>query len=224
MVAQKTLPSGKVLIFVDNRELKSPVAKHMEDFDAVVAPKQLEVADYICSDRVACERKSVSDFLQSIFNQRIFKQLRELADSYECPVLILEGNPELLFLESRTNPNVIRGVLSSIAVDYRIPIIWTQNPKETAAQVFWMARREQVMEKRGVQIRSKRKHPTIAHQQEFLVSGLPGISNTRARSLLKYFKTPEKVFTATEKKLLKLEGFGDKRIKSMKKVLQEKYC
>ncbi len=223
MAIQKAPPSGKVLVFVDNRELKSTVTEHLKSFDADVVPKQLEVADYICSDRVACERKTVRDFISSIFNQRIFKQLRELADSYECPVLILEGNPELLFLEERTNPNVIRGVLGSIAVDYRIPIIWTQNPKETAAQVFWMANREQVLEKRGLQIRSKRKAPGLAHQQEFLVAGLPGISGTRARALLKHFKTPEKVFTAREKNLLKLEGFGKKRTESMRKVLTKRY-
>ena len=165
----------------------------------------------------------MGEFLSSIFNQRIFRQLGELSESYECPVLILEGNPELLFLESRTNPNVIRGVLSSIAVDFRIPIIWTQNPKETAAQVFWMANREQVLGKREVQIRSKRRAPDLARQQEFLVAGLPGISNTRAKALLKRFKTPEKVFRATEKNLLKLDGFGEKRIKTMKRVLQQEY-
>ena len=176
MAAQKTLPSRKVIVFVDNRELNSSVTEHMRDFDAEIVPKQLEVADYICSDRVACERKTLRDFLSSIFNQRIFKQLKELNDSYERPVLILEGNPELLFLENRTNPNVIRGVLGSIAVDYKIPIIWTHNPRETAAQVFWIANREQVLEKREIQIRSKRRAPSLAHQQEFLVAGLPGIS------------------------------------------------
>ena len=223
MAAQKTLPSRKVIVFVDNRELNSSVTEHMRDFDAEIVPKQLEVADYICSDRVACERKTLRDFLSSIFNQRIFKQLKELNDSYERPVLILEGNPELLFLENRTNPNVIRGVLGSIAVDYKIPIIWTHNPRETAAQVFWIANREQVLEKREIQIRSKRRAPSLAHQQEFLVAGLPGISNTRARTLLKKFKTPEKVFTAKEKRLLKLEGFGKKRIDNMRRLLTEEY-
>ena len=222
-MGQKTLPTNKVHIIVDNREQSSNVVRHLKECDAEVSSKQLQVADYICSDRVGIERKTISDFLQSIFNQRIFKQLAELAESYERPLLILEGNPDVLFTDRNVNPNTIRGLLGSIAVDYQVPIIWTSHSKETAAQVYWIARREQVKEKREMQIRAKTKAPTLSHQQEFLVTGLPGISNTRARQLLRKFKTAEKVFTASETRLGKLDGFGEKRIKQIKKVLKEKY-
>jgi len=222
-MAQKTLPTRNVLIIVDNRELGSNVVRHLQALDVKISSKQLQVGDYICSDRVGIERKTIPDFLQSVFDQRIFKQLAELSDSYTRPVLILEGNPDALFMERRVNPNTIRGVLGAIAVDYQIPIIWTGHSRESAAQIYWIAMREQVLEKREMQIRVKKKTYTLAQQQEFLVSGLPGISTARARQLLKAFKTPEKVFTASEAKLGKLEGFGEKRIRQIKRVLKENY-
>jgi Fanconi anemia group M protein len=213
----------KPVIVVDSRECSSDVLRNLKEFDVEITEKQLGVADYICSSRVCVERKSVSDFLQSITDQRLFKQLEALVSSYERPVLIIEGNPELLFLERNMHKNTIRGVLASIAIDYKIPIIWTANCKETAGQLFWIANREQVLEKNEIQIRANRKAATLAEQQEFLIAGLPGINSKRARKLLDKFKTPEKVFKASEKRLMQIDGFGEKITKRMKEVLKEEY-
>ena len=223
MKIQKTLPIAGVKVLVDNRESQSSVLRELKGKDILVLEQQLEIGDYICSDRVGIERKRIDDFLASIKDQRLFRQIENLTKCFERPLLILEGNPELLFLERNIHPNVIRGVLASLAIDYKIPIIWTQNAEETAKQIFWIAYREQVKEKRGVQIRSNKKASSLSEEQEYLIAGLPGISTTRARQLLKKFKTPEKVFTATEKRLLKLEGFGEKRIRKLKEVLKGTY-
>ena len=211
----------KPIIIVDSRERK--ILGNIDPEKAVLQEKQLQVGDFILSDRVGVERKSVQDFLQSIVDQRIFKQLENLANSFECPLLILEGNPELLFLERNIHENTIRGVLSCIAIDYKIPIIWTQNSQETCNQLYWIAMREQVIGKREIQVRANKKASTLAKQQEFLVAGLPGINSKRAKKLLQELKTPEKVFRANENRLLKINGFGDKMVKKMKGILQEEY-
>src|SRR4030042_5463798 len=169
MEAQKILKGEKVVILADHREIASNVTRHLRQHDAEIRETQLKVGDYIVSERVAVERKSVPDFLQSIIDQRLFKQMESLSESYEKPVLILEGNPEGLFLERNMHENTVRGVLSSIAIDYRIPIIWPHNSKETAAQIYWMAYREQVQESKGLQIRCTKKVASLPQQQEFLV-------------------------------------------------------
>lgn len=224
MKIQETLKGGKPVIFVDNRELKSNVSRHLREHDAIVKETQLEVADYICSEGVACERKTITDFISSIQNQRIFSQLKNLADSYKNPVLIIEGNPELLFLEPGLHPNSIRGVLAKIAIDYRVPIIWTSNAEETAAQIYWIAYREQIKKNSHVQIRSAKKASTLAQRQEFLVAGLPGISEVRAKNLLGHFRTPEDIFMASEDKLSGADGIGKKTAKRIREVLTKDYC
>lgn len=221
--SQKILPSDRVVILVDNREMQSNATRYIREHDVDIRPINLEVGDFICSDRVCIERKTVRDFLQSIIDQRIFAQLENLNNSFERPVLIIEGNPELLFLERKMHANTVRGVLSSIAIDQRLPIIWTHNSRETSSQIYWMAYREQVKEKRGIQIRSSKKPKTLAQEQEYLVAGLPGINSVMSKRLLKTFKNPEGVFHASEKKLLEVDGFGEKRIKRMKGVLTEEY-
>jgi len=211
----------KPVIIADHRERE--VIRYLGAEACTVEKRQLAVGDYILSDRVGAERKRVSDFLQSIVDRRMFAQLEQLSKTFTCPVMILEGNPELLYLERNIHENVIRGVFSSIAIDYRIPIIWTQNTQETAKQLFWIANREQVLEKHSPQIRGSRKSRSVQEEQEYLVAGLPGINTKRARKLLEYFKTPERVFRASEKQLLKVDGFGEKMSKRMKSLLKEPY-
>lgn len=214
--------NGKVSVFMDHRE-PFQMSNYLSDLGASVQLKQLQVADYICSERVAVEKKTISDFLQSIINLRIFKQAKEISESFERPVIILEGNPDMLFLERGVHANSIRGVLSSLAIDYKIPLMWTANTKETANMVFWMARREQIGEKKEIQIRAKVKKESLPEQQEFILAGLPNISNKLSRSLLSHFKTVKKVFNASEEKLQKVDGIGEEKAKRIWNTINSAY-
>ncbi|MBI4020309.1 MAG: hypothetical protein HY367_03170 [Candidatus Aenigmarchaeota archaeon] len=214
---------ARPVIFADSRELQSNVTQLLKGFDVELVEKRLDVGDYICSERVCIERKTIDDFLNSMVDQRIFRQAEGLFGAYERPLLVMEGNPELLYIERNMHANAIRGCLASLTIDYQLPIIWTRNSKETAAQIYWIAYREQVKEKRGVQIRSARKSVPLHKKQEYLMAGLPGISSVRARQLLERYKTPEKFFRATKKSLMGLDGFGEKRARAIMELLKSEY-
>jgi Fanconi anemia group M protein len=220
---QKILTNDKVKVVVDSRESQCNVVKHLANFDVTLSFKQLQVGDYVCSDRVVIERKTVSDFLQSVIDQRIFNQMSDLNECFEKPLLILEGDPNQLFFIRNIHPNTIRGALSSIAIDFRIPIIWTGNSKETAAQVFWIAYREQKKEKRELSIRVGKKVCSLPEQQEFLVAGLPHINSKLSRRLLEKFRTPKAVFNATPERLMKVDGVGKEKSKKIWDLLNKKY-
>jgi Fanconi anemia group M protein len=211
----------KPTIYVDNRE-NSVIVEQLVELGAEIKEKQLDIGDYILSDRVGVERKQIKDFLTSIMDGRIFDQAARLKAAYTRPVFIIEGPQELLFIET-TNPNIVRGALAAIAIDFGIPILWSINQKETACLLYWIAFREQIAEKREPTIRHTKKILPLAKAQEFLIAGLPGISTLRARMLLKKFGTPRKIFAAKEKQLLKIPGFGQKRVKIIKEILDSKY-
>ncbi len=221
MKNQKTLKTEKITIMADNREFSSKVVKELALMNCVVKPKQLEVGDYILSERVCAERKSAMDFVCSVLDQRIFTQLKDLKESFEKPILIIEGND--LYTQRNVHPNAMRGALASVAIDYEIPILWTQNQEETASILFWIAKREQVVEERSLAIRGQRSLLSEKEKQEFLVAGLPGVNTKRAKKLLDKFKTPEKIFKASEEKLKKVDGIGDIMAKNIRKVLTDKY-
>jgi Fanconi anemia group M protein len=220
---QKALPTDKVLVYSDCREAPSQVNQYIEDLGAVVSSKQLKVGDYIASDRVGIERKTITDFLGSIMNQRLFKQLEELSSCFSNPVLIIEGNPELLWHESGMHPNALRGALASITVDYRVPIIWTRNARETAAQIHWIAYREQKKVRNGISIRGEKLPMDKPSQQEYIVAGLPFVSSTLSRRLLESFGSVKKVFNAKPERLMKIDKIGEKKAKKIWKLINEEY-
>ncbi|RLJ02812.1 MAG: hypothetical protein DRP11_02630 [Candidatus Aenigmatarchaeota archaeon] len=222
MGAQKVLkPEGKVLIIVDNREFQTKVVRELSRLGCIMTPKQLEVGDYILSERVCVERKTSSDFVNSVIDGRLFSQLKELLRNFEKPLLIIEGNN--LYIHRNVHPNALRGALASVAVDYRVPILWTSSEEETASLLYWIARREQMEEQRSISIRGSKKPMSPDEQQEYLISGLPNVNSKIAKRLLEFFGTPEKVFTATEKELQKVEGIGKVLAGRIRNILTKKY-
>jgi Fanconi anemia group M protein len=215
--------TGKVSIIADHRERASRTCEWLRAFNAQIIEKQLEVADYIVSEQVGIERKTVEDFLSSIMSQRLFRQLEDLSSTFEKPLMIIEGDQHALFSARNMHPNSIHGALSSIAIDYRIPIIWTTAPKTTAAQIYWMGYREQVKKGDSVSTRVCRKTRDTAQLQEFIVSGLPGINTMLSRRLLSHFGSPREVFWASEKELTGVEGVGRKKAKEIHCLLNGKY-
>ena len=208
----------RVLIFVDSRE--NNIEEYFKQYGCEIQKKMLLCADFLVSDRVCIERKTVSDFVQSITDKRLFQQLKKMKDDFEKPILIIEGNESLY---GTLQPNIIRGALTSITVDLGVPIIWTRDIADTAGIVYWMARREQIMEKRENILRNKKVPETNEGRQEYLISSLPDISVVRAKALLEHFKTPEAVFNASEEELREVKGIGKKIAKNIRKVLEKKY-
>lgn len=211
----------KPKVIFDSREEKSLVVEHLKD-KCELEKKMLDVGDYVLSDRVACERKTTQDFVASIIDGRLFEQLKNLKDNFESPILIVEGNE--LYANENVNPNAIRGALSTVAVDFSIPIIWTKTPRETAEYIFLLAKREQFKEKRSIKLRVIKKPKSIKELQEYLIAGLPGIDTVKAKALLEHFKCPEFIFTASEKELRQVRGIGKELAKKIRRVIGEDYA
>ncbi|MBI2173529.1 MAG: hypothetical protein HYT73_04990 [Candidatus Aenigmarchaeota archaeon] len=220
MAQQVSGKENSIVIYADTREMDTKVAAILSR-RCELREKQLDVADYLLSDGVACERKTCDDFLQSIVDGRLFSQMSVMKDSFESPFVMIEG--DTLFGKREMHDNAIRGALASVAVDYRMPILWTENQLETAEMLLAVARREQTDNGRSVSIRGKRRMRSMNEQQEFLLAGLPLINSKKAKALLKHFGTPQGVFTAEEGDLRKAEGIGEELSRKIRKILTSRY-
>jgi len=206
-------------------------------FDVDIKP--LDVCDYVVSDRVGIERKDASDFIGSMKDGRVFSQAKGMAEIYEKPVIILEGAMKKALKRSRMRQSSIYGALSSLALDYGVNIIPTDDPASTAILLHRMAYREQVKESRTIQLRSVDRSLPMHQQQQYLLSGLPQIGVTLAEELLNTFETPYKVIMAfaeaevktsasgKTKRLLgplkEVKGVGPKIVESAQFLLHESY-
>ncbi len=224
-IKQKTLggKENKLIVFADNRERNCNVIPFLESMGCEVKRIQLEIGDYVISNTVAIERKSVQDFLASIMDGRLFSQLVFLADSYEKPLVIIEGRPHELFALSKMHKNALLGALSSIALDYRVPLLFSENERETAEFIYVITKRLQLGKKSEVSLRKGRPGLTLSEQQRYVVESLPLVGPKTAKRLLERFGSVKGVFNASERELEKLEKIGFKKAKKIIKLINSKY-
>ena len=196
----RKIPKPKITI--DYREKNSLVASELVKLGLEIEFKELKVADYIVQN-VAIERKTVSDFVSSMLNKRLINQIEELKQ-YENKLLIIEGVDEQeLYPENNSlNPNSVRGFLLSILLKHKIPVLMTQNYKDTAQFINRIARKKE----QEMGIRANKKSLNKKEQLQFIIEGFPGIGPKTARKLLKKFKTIKKIVNASEEELKEVLG------------------
>ena len=134
-----------IKVVVDYREKNSLVASELIDLGLNVEFKELKVADYIVRD-VAIERKTVSDFLGSMLNKRLLKQIEDLKQ-YKNKLILIEGIDEQeVYSNSKEyrgiHPNSVRGFLLSIVLKHKIPLLFTKDSKDTANFIALIAKKQ----------------------------------------------------------------------------------
>ncbi|WP_423995828.1 DEAD/DEAH box helicase [Halorubrum trapanicum] len=213
-----------VEVVVDQRELDSSIAKDLSTRDGLITRLEtLAVGDYVLSDRVAVERKSAADFVDSMLDsdRSMFEQVGELSRAYARPVMVVEGTN--LYGQRDIDPNAIRGALASLAVDFDVSVLRTEGEEDTTELLATIAKREQETRDREVSVHGEKTTKTRAEQQEYVVSSIADIGPVTARSLLEHFGTVEAVMTAREEDLLEVDGVGQVTAERIREVVGSEY-
>lgn len=209
-----------VTIFADDRENSSGIIEEIEEKGIRVKLKRLEVGDFLISDRVVVERKTGNDFVQSIIDGRLFTQAEELVDNFEKPIIIVEGS---FYGIRNIHDNALRGAISSLILDFGIPVIQSRDLSDTATLIAHLAKREQSELKRSVRLQGKKRKMPLEKHQQFIVESLPGVGPNLAKNLLRQFGSVEGVFTANERELREVDKIGKEKAKKVRKILSKEY-
>ena len=188
----------KQTIIADNREKNSLVISELINLGNKIELQQLEIADYIINN-IAIERKTQSDLISSIIDKRIISQLINLKQ-YPEHLLILEQNSSQI---SSINENAIRGFMLSIALKFKVPLIYTKNEKDTAKYLSILANKK---EKKENSIRFNKKNLSEKEQIQFILEGFPNIGPVKAKFLIKEFKTLKNIANSSKEQLEKIIG------------------
>jgi ERCC4-type nuclease len=190
-------------VIADYREKNASVISNLISLGAQVEIKELKVADYLVKD-VAIERKTVSDFISSMTNKRLLRQLEEI-QQYKNKLLIIEGIEEQELYNDEpegVNGNAIRGFLLSILLKHRIPIIFTKNSEDTAKFILVLSKRKE----KETSLNAKKRSFNKKEQMQYILESFPGIGPKTAKKLLGEFKTLDTIFNAPNDKLKEMIG------------------
>lgn len=204
-------------IIIDYREKNSLVASYLIKEGLEIEFKELKIGDYVVKD-VIIERKTVSDFISSMINQRLLKQIEEIKQ-YENKLIIIEGISEKeLYKEENysINPNAIRGFLLSIALKHKIPLIFSKNSEDTAKFIAILSKKKD----KEMNLNAKKKTLNKKEQLQFIIEGFPGVGPKKAKALLEKFGSIQNIILAPTEELEKILGIKSEQIRE---IIERKY-
>ncbi len=221
--------SGKLLapvdIVVDSREY-SKQQQYIEKIRAKglkVAVMKLDVGDYYLlapedKNPILVERKSITDFLNSIRDNRIWEQsvlLKKAAEEENAiPIIILEGSLSIIKRFTKWNITAVLRIIDELLISYNIKILPVPNKEATFQWLIAKAKSlGNTSKKRVFRLRVEKKPMSLNDRILYVTESIMG--PMIARKLLKHFKTLKNIANASVNELMKIEGIGEKRAREI---------
>ena len=189
------------MIVVDYREQRSGICDELQKLNIPLELKQLDVGDYIINNEIYIERKTVPDFIESLNDGRLFKQVHNLRDGNKRAIIIIEGSR----LPGRPN---IRGALASISARWYMPILRSGNIAGTAWLMSRMHSYEK-FEKDSYCTYDHRKKRGVSSMQKHILLQLKQMGPELADRLLNQFGSIGGILNALDEDLMQVDGFGN---------------
>jgi len=210
-------------VIADERERQSGVPELLSKLDVRVYYSRLAVGDYVVNPEIAAERKSIGDFVSSVYDGRLFAQASALSSSYRKPYIVVEGDVNKV---SGLVKNLASyyGAIASVTLAYDLRLMHTANPEETALAIAALVKNSRARPVPPGLAQPPPKSKDETQQQLYFVSALPGVGMKLAKRMLGRYGTPRKVVSLTEAQLAMIPGVGDKRAWKIAHVLDTKYA
>ena len=208
-----------IKVYVDERERGSKVVEELKNLDVKVIIERLPVGDYVVSNELGIERKTVKDLVKSLEDNRLINQAKRLAETFEKAFIIVEGD----WIEALDSPawKGLPSAIASVSYDYGIRFLYTMNPKETAKVIKLLAEKESGVRKSSVWVRVSGKPPLsdTREWQLYIVQCLPGVGAKLAERLLKKFGSVRAIFNANVMELSKVQGMTEAKAREIVRIL-----
>jgi len=172
---------------------------------------------------VGVERKSAHDFIPSICEGKLKKQLYELRQNFQFPFLLVEdydGIWDCIKKNPQMHPNVIKGVTSSSISHNRVPIYYVGSFYNSFVleliEKFYDGKSEQY-EKEYTPIR---RASTKEEKKLNIIIGITNIGRIEGLKLLKHFNYSIKAIAdAPIEELMQIERIGKTKAEHIKEIL-----
>ena len=204
-------------IVADDRERPSGIPDLMDrEADVDLHIQRLLCGDYVVNDGLTVERKTAHDFLVSLIDGRLFRQVAKLKKIAEHPLFVVEGNPFQTNLA--VDPKAIRGAILAVQAIWYLPVLHSRSVEETARILITIGRQHDRRDSL-ICLRTGYRPRKFKSRQLFFLQGLPGVGKSRAKKLLDRFKTLSSVVNASEEELATVDSIGVHSARKLRKFL-----
>jgi len=218
--------SGKVKIdkkiLIDNRENRSSIPQIFEDNDWDITYFNLPSGDYVYKE-IVVERKTPEDFMQSVYNNRLFKEIQQMhtdPNNFRYIYIVVQGDVSDLIKLSR---NIKQVQAIQVSCQRRgAPILFTGSkmPDSFYSMMEFLITKHYDGKDRTPFSFTYRK---ISTDNEYKITtnaliGYKLIGEELAKKLLKHFGSMRKLHNASIEELMQVEGIGKKKAELLYKL------
>jgi DNA excision repair protein ERCC-4 len=203
-------------VLVDHRERGSAISEALVAAGLEVQMTDLPVGDYVLGPGLAVERKGSADLGASIRDGRLFDQAVRLQSTFAQAVLLVEGEPRGI------SEDAWRGAVCRLVED-GFTVLHSLDAEDSAAWIVRLAKRARraVPSTHTEGPRRAPRHPSA--QAEAMLSVVPGISGSMARSLLAAYGSIAAVAAGAPDGLRRHPGIGRVRAARLAEALHGEY-
>jgi Fanconi anemia group M protein len=205
---------------VDFREKPSRIIELMIARGVDVQTKHVTCGDVILDGVITVERKTADDFIVSIIDGRLFRQVANLKKNCDHPVLLIEGNPFRTGL--KVSRSAIRGALLSVQTVWNVPVVYSRSVEDSIELMLIMAHQFKRLSS-VMPLRSGYRPRRISTRQLYVLQGFPGIGPHLAKRLLNHFGSVDAVLGASSETLKGVKGMGRATAETIREVLDAEW-
>ena len=209
----------RVRIIADDRECAAGVIEALDAMEDVeLSIERLSLGDFVVEDGLLVERKTVLDLGLSILDGRLFRQAGRLTRAAAMrPCLIVEGAVED-FDRTAVSRLALQGALITATLLYGLPVLYSNDQRETARLLRIAARQLRRREARGPE-RFGSKTGSDRRLRMLMLEAVPDIGPVRASALVDSFGNIEAIATACVRDLATTAGIGPVIADRLKRIV-----
>ncbi|MDR0439198.1 MAG: DEAD/DEAH box helicase [Methanocalculaceae archaeon] len=209
-----TMGEKRAEVVIDNREISSTVAEHLNNLGAKITQGKLPIGDYAIGDCVLVERRTIQDFVDTLVDCDLLNQIRDFSESTSYPILIIEGGSITdLYELHNTHPNAIHNIIDLISVDFDVFLVFTEDAKETAYIIYAFACWEIEKTKNKRDERNFHCDESIhkyREELEYIITTIPEVEPKTAHKILATLGTLRTTFSTFTEELIQVKSVEER--------------
>jgi len=204
-------------LIIDSREksnLSEFIISEASKMNILTEKQWIEIGDYVYQD-VCFEAKSTIDFLQSVFNGRLWNQVDNMDRHYEYSIVIIHGSLHQVmaypkYVNMQINEQLLKhkfyGAIGRLTLDTDCKVFWVESPQKAAKIITTICKMRPV--KRNVIQPTLLKRITTDDLRLDMLCTIKGVSKSKAKKIIERYGSVMEVGESNVNELSSIDGIG----------------